>query len=124
MTSEINDLIRQSKDPKEIELLKKMKGCNKEAVEHMHQSYKSYKQKYNSMWSKPFWKEGRLLLRDYFMLKNNGKLICDKCKREITGSFTIHHDTGFYKGAFNGNMFTPLYIKTLHNSCHYREHKE
>jgi RNase P subunit RPR2 len=79
---------------------------------------KTWKQKYHKMWSMDFWKEGRILLEEYFKLEN-GKTICKKCGRPLVKFRVLHHD--MYNTL---NYFTPLYCEIVCGSCHYKEHKK
>ena len=115
MVLELEEMIRQEPDIHKREILRKLLPLNQKASVHMEQKRKSFAQKYREMFSKKFWKEARLLLRDYYLEK--GKSICNSCKKEINGSFTIHHD--FYPQK-SYDIFTPLYVKIVHSNrvCH------
>lgn len=120
---EINELIREASG-RQLEILLELKKLNKLAYLHMKQFSKNWKTKYREMWRKPFWRRARILLKEYFTIENNGKFVCHDCGKELGKSFVVHHDEGFYKGAFQANIFTPLYIKILDNSCHSKIHKK
>ena len=120
---EMDELIDESNGD-QLVILIRMKTLNQKAAFHMKTPGKTFKQNYRSMWSKPFWKEARQLLKEYFTLENNGIFQCGSCKKSLDSKFVLHHYQDFYKGSFRANTFTPLYIQLICNSCNYKEHKE
>jgi hypothetical protein len=119
---EIDELIKEASGRK-LEILIQLKTLNQQAFFHMKTPKKSWKQNYKEMWSKSFWKEARILLKEYFTNKN-GILKCPLCNKLLYDKFVLHHFPKFYKGSFKANMFTPLYTQLICNSCNYKVHKK
>jgi hypothetical protein len=77
----------------------------------MVQRGSSYNIKYKALQKTEYWKEAKLLIKEFRLL--NGSLTCDICKIPIVDHWTLHHET--YN---NDNLFTPLFVQTVHNECH------
>jgi len=119
---EIDELIREASGRK-LEILIQLKILNQKAFFWQRQFKKSWKQKYREMWRQPFWKEARILLKEYFIEKN-GILKCPLCNGLLYDKFVLHHFPKFYKGSFRANTFTPIYVQLICTSCNYKEHKD
>jgi len=116
---EITDMINQEDNDRKRSILISLRVLNKKAYLHMKQSNKTYKQKYREMWRKPFWKEAKVLLREYFEV--DGPLTCKLCNRKIQKTFTLHHEEDFYKII---NIFNPNVVMLVHNGCHGKHHEK
>ena len=118
---EIDELIREASG-RQLEILIQLKSLNQQAFFHMKTPRKSFKQNYKEMWSKSFWKKARKLLKEYFT--ENGVFRCTICQKILHDKFILHHFPDFYKGSFQANTFTPLYVQLICQGCNYREHKD
>lgn len=114
-TPEIEIMIKEETNIQKINILLRLKGYNKEAHLYMEDFGNNWKTKYHQVFNKTFWKEARLLLREFFEV--DGPITCSVCSKLVIGkSFTVHHKD-FYPGT-PGNMFTPLYVEIVHTKCH------
>jgi len=118
--SEMIDFLRDKEDrtneeARQHEILNRLKILNW----NVHNTIGNNWKRYHELWSKWFWKEARLLLKEYFTLDGKGILICPECKEiiENTQSFALHHSMYPKK---SHNCFTPLYCSIVHNNkrCH------
>lgn len=123
---EIDEMIqqevnREAFDLRIIRILERLKELNKEASNWMHQFGKAWKSKYKTMWSKPFWKEARELIREYYMIKNGD--VCHACGKSMTKTFVLHHgdENGKFYPKQAHDLFTPIYCRIVHDrkKCHF-----
>ena len=119
MTLEITDLINQTTNERQVEILLRCRELNKFAYLFMKQPRMSWKAKYRLLQKTKEWKEGRLLLREYFEL--SGPLYCIYCKKLIGDKFTLHHEEEYYNSV---NLFHPNYVQIIHNQCHKKVHNK
>lgn len=117
---EMDELIREA-NGRSLEILIQGKILGQKAHFWQRGMGKSYKQKYREMWKQDFWKEARILYKEYFTIENDGIFQCPLCKKHLDSKFVLHHD--FYPKN-PSNLFNPLYFKLICTSCNYKEHKD
>ena len=104
-----------------LEILIILKELNREAHLFMRRFGKRYKQSYHELWKTSYWKEAKILLKEYFTIEGNGILRCKKCNNELTDNYTLHHSV------YNDlNLFTPIFIEPLcsNGTCHERSYSK
>jgi len=117
---EIDDLIKIT-NGRRLEILLQLKLLNREALLFMKQFGKNWKQKYHELWKTSIWKEGKILLKEYFTIEGNGILKCKKCNAQLDNNFTIHHET------YNSlNIFHPNFLEIVcsNGTCHTRSYSK
>ena len=122
MALRINDLIHESSGRKE-EILRELKKLNRLALKEyfMAPGYifgHTFKMKYKALQASEIWKQGRDLLIEYFLLKDN-PLHCKECGRVLDYDLVIHHSE-----YVNMEIFTPDFIKTVGKRCHSKIHRK
>jgi len=109
------DLLASQQNPSKKKLIEKLIPLARKAYDFLEQPGKSRWKDYDKLWNTKAWKEARSLLKQFFT--TNGKVYCNACNREITGSFTLHHPKYPPKHK-TYLLFHPDYCSITHRGCH------